>query len=318
MRVSSSRIRLALLLLLGLGPSFASTPARALEPDYSGLQDLLRQYTRVLPVAKGQPYDARFDYEQLYIDEDIWHTHRADRLATLHGVLLSADPGTMSERERTAWALNTYNLLVIERLTLGLLVPGRKFMRFDSPKQLHDDFGSFFGAPVAKVGGRDYSIAGFERWFVYGDTSADPTGDGSVPRQRPGDPRLQFALHRAALCGGLAIPWVYRADSLEAQLDRATRLALALPRFIRADEAAGQLLASNRFFDERADFGGSDMTGLVPFLSRHAPSTMRRFLSTRRITRVSQFFEPDWKLDQFDHPAPKLPGASGAPPPPKP
>src|SRR5262249_61129739 len=122
------------------------------------------------------------------------------------------------------------------------------------------------GARVAKVAGRDYSLCGFERRFLYGDTTASPLADCGVARDRPGDPRLMCAVVKAAKCTGPLLPWVYRADSLEAQLDRAARMALALPTYLRPDAAGGQLAATNRFFDERADFGGAEMPELNAFL----------------------------------------------------
>lgn len=285
--------------------------ARAAEPDYSGWQALLQKYMHVLQ-AKGQPWDSRFDYEQLYVDEKIWTLHRSDGLATLHGQLLSVAPADMTPRERTAWAINAYNFLVIERLTLHLLVPRRQFTRYDSPKQVNNEEGLFFGAAVANIGGQNYSLTGFERRFVYGDTTADPMADGTMPREHPGDPRLMCALVKGALCTGPLLPWVYRADSLEAQLDRAARMALALPTYLRPDPAAGTLVASNRFFDERADFGGPQTPGLVAFLVKHGPAAARHVIQSKKLLRPTMFFEPDWKLNQFDHPKPKLPGAAGA------
>ena len=287
--------------------TFGATTARAEEPDYSGYQDLLRRYVRVIG-SKGKPWDSRFDYEQLYIDEKIWTLRRADGLATIHSQLLSVTPSTMTPAERTAWALTTYNFLALERMTLHLLVPGRRFLRYDSPKQLNRDEGTFFGAPVARVEGLEYTLTGFERRFVYGDTTADPQANGLMPRELGGDPRLQLALVKASMCSGPLLPWVYRADSLEAQLNRAARLALALPTWLRHDAAQGTLMASNRFFEERADLGGPDMPGLMPLIVRHAPAAVRKTIKERKLTRPTMFFEPDWKLNQYDHPAPKLPG----------
>jgi len=129
-----------------------------------------------------------------------------------------------------------------------------------------------------------------------------------VPREQAGDPRLVFALCKGSLGTGPLLPWVYRADSLEKQLDRATRMALALPAYVRADEKSGELAATNRFFEERADYGGNEMPGVLPFLEKHGSPATRRLITTRKLTRVSRYFEPDWKLNQFDHPAPKLPG----------
>jgi len=280
--------------------------ARADEPDYSNLSGFLHKYL-VIPHEKGKPWDSRFDYEQLYVDEGIWTKHRSEVLSALHTELLAVDPAAMSPAERTAWAINTYNFLVIERMTLYLLVPGRKFLRYDSPKQLNRDDGPFFGAPVAKLDGKDYSLTGFERRFVYGDTTADPADNGTLTRAKPGDPRLMFAVCKGALCTGPLQPWVYRADSLEQQLDRAVRAALALPAYVRVDEKTGELAATNRFFEERCDFGGNELPGVLPFLKKHGSLATQRLIAARKLTRVSRYFEPDWKLNQYDRPKPKPP-----------
>jgi hypothetical protein len=266
-RFALATLALAALVLSAL----PAAPARAAEPDYSGYQALLRQYIHVLG-KKGEPWDSRFDYEMLFIDEKIWQTKSSERLTTLHTQLLSVTPAAMTQRERTAWALNAYNFLVIEHMTMNLLVPGHRFQRYDSPRQVKGDEGAFFAAPVAQVEGVPHSLTGFESRLVYGDTASNASADGTAPREKGGDPRLQFGLCKAAMCSGLITPWVFRADSLDMQLDRATRLALALPRWIRLDEATGSFMASNRFFDERMDLGGSQMPGLMPLLR----STARR------------------------------------------
>ena len=285
--------------------------ARAAEPDYSGWQALLKRYVRVVQT-KGQPWDSRFDYAQLYVDEGIWTKHRADSLALIHTGLLSVSPGDMKPHERTAWAINTYNFLVIERMTVNLLVPRRQFMRFDSPKQVNTDAGLFFVAPVATIEGREYSLGGFERRFVYGDTSADPLVDGMLAREKPGDPRIAFALCKASYCTGPLVPWAYRADSLDAQLDRAARIALALPTYLKPDPVAGTLTATNMFFEARVDFGGPELPELMPFLLKHAPLAVRRLIVAKKLARPTMFFEPSWKLNQWDMPKPKLPNAVSA------
>src|SRR5258706_8800302 len=97
--------------------------------------------------------------------------------------------------------------------------------------------------------------------------------DGTTSRDLPGDPRLMCALAKGALCAGPLLAWVYRADSLEAQLDRAARLALTLPTYLRPDPAAGMLNATNRFFDERADFGGPQTPGPIPIAAKDCPAS---------------------------------------------
>jgi hypothetical protein len=307
-RAFAARALVRLALAVGVACTSFAGQARAAEPDYTGYAALLQRYIHVLR-APGKPWDSRFDYEQLYIDENIWTLHRADGLQRIHNELVAVVPSEMKPRERAAWAINTYNFLTIEHMTLRLLVPNRRFLRYDSPREVSGDEGAFFAAPVVSVEGRDYSLTGFERRYVYGDTTAEALADGTKPREAGGDPRLQLALVKASLCSGPILPWVYRADSLETQLDRAARLALALPRWVRYDAATNYLTASNRFFEERADLGGPDLPGLIPLLARHAPLAVRRAIQTKKLARPGMFFEPDWKLNQFDHPAPKLPGA---------
>ncbi|MCE9627766.1 MAG: DUF547 domain-containing protein [Candidatus Eisenbacteria bacterium] len=309
--ITSLLIRLSVLAALALVGVLAPAPVRAADPDYSGYSALLKKYTRVIN-AKGKPLETRFDYEQLFIDERIWQTKRAEGLETLHTQLLSLDPATLSPAERTAWAINAYNFLVIERITARLLVPGRKFMRYDSPKQINNEEGMFFAAKVARINGEDYSITGFQRRFVYGDTASQPMADGFTPREHSGDPRIMFALVHGSMCSGPILPWVYRADSLDAQLDRAARLALALPTWLRHDPATQQLTASNRLFEERADLGGNDLPGLMPLLGKYAPLAVRKTITARKLVRPDMFFEPDWKLNQYDHPRERLPGQVGA------
>jgi hypothetical protein len=312
-RLSLERVARGVLALC-LACALAATSARAIEPDYTGWSNLLQKYLKILR-EKGKPFDTRFDYEQLYIDENIWTKHQADGLTTLETQLLAVNPSDMTPAERTAWAINTYNFLVIERMTLYLLIPGRKFTRYDSAKDIILRDGPFFGAPMARVGGVNYSLAGFERRFVYGDTAADSLADGFTAREKPGDPRLAFALCRASLGTGPLLPWVYRADSLEKQLDRATRIALALPVYVQANEKTGELAATNRFFEDRADYGGTALTGVVPFLKKYGAPATKQFIVSRKSARVGRYFEPNPKLNQYDHPAAKPPGQSGAPPP---
>jgi len=159
----------------------AAVPARAQAPDYSGWQSLLDRYVVRLE-GKNQPADTRFDYEQLYVDEGIWTKKRSERLERVHAQLFSVSPSALDDRARLAWAINAYNFLVIERATLLLLVPRRQFQRYDAVTQMSSADGSFFEAHVAQVDGRHYSMAEFERRFVYGDST--PMVE---PRRAPGD-----------------------------------------------------------------------------------------------------------------------------------
>lgn len=302
---------LAALALVLLALFVGAPVARAAEPDASGWATLLQRYLRVVG-GKGDAYDTRFDYEQFYIDEHIYTQHRSDRLDAVRAQLLSVAPSTLTPRERRAWALNAYNFMVVERMTANLLVPGRKFLRYDSPRQVNRAEGTFFAAPVVTLEGVEYSLAGFARRFVYSDTTASPLADVIETRTEPADPRLMFALVHGSLGSAPLLPWVYRADSLDTQLDRATRLALALPAWLRIDPASGTFSASNHFFHERADYGGPDLPGVMPLIDRFGPPAVKKLVAKRRLTKPDLYFEPVWTLNQYEHPKPKLPGLAGA------
>lgn len=282
----------------------------AAQPEVSGYATLLKRYLR--PVGnKGEPFDTRFDYEQLYIDEQINTKRRSDRLDTIRGQMLAVSPGSLSPAERLAWALNTYNFLVIEKITLNLLVPGKKFLRYDSTRDMQLPTGAFYAAHVVRLDGANYSLAGFARRFVYGDTLDVQGVDLFEARREASDPRLMFALAHGTIGASPLLPWVYSADSLEAQLDRATRIALALPAWLRIDPVAGTLLASNHLFEERLDLGGPEMPGLIPLIHRFGTRELRNRVAKRKLIRPDMYFEPTWKLNQYEHPKPQLPGLAG-------
>lgn len=285
----------------------AAAPGRAQTPDVSGWQALLQRYLLQVPATKVQPAETRFDYEQLYVDEGIWTTRHSARLAKIHEQLLAATPSAMEPRERLAWALNTYNFLLVERATLLLLVPRHKFQRYESVAQMTSSDGAFFDAQVAQVEGSAYSLAQFERRFVYGDST--PMYE---PRRTPGDPRLMFALCRGSL-GGPPLPArVFRAESLEVQLDRAVRASLAFPRFAAPDPVSKKLLVSDYLGERLLDFGGTP-AGLIGFLEKYGPPSLRAYLRREKITGVARFTPVDPKLNQFPRPKPAPPAPAAGP-----
>ncbi len=203
--------------------------------------------------------------------------------------------------------MNAYNFLVIERATMLLLVPMRKFQRYESVSQMSTGDGTFFEAQVAHVDGRSYSMAEFERRFVYGDST--PMIE---PRRVAGDPRRMFALSRGSV-GGPALPArAFRPESLEIQLDRATRTALAHPRMASVDPASKKLLVSNYLGERLVDFGGTP-EGVVPFLVKHGPSALRSAIKREKLTGVARFTPVDPALNQFLRPKPPPPAPAPKP-----
>lgn len=299
-----TRVLLAMLAgtLMGIAALALASPASAADaatrPDFSGYQRLLSRY--VVPLGgKGDPYDARFDYEQLYVDERIWTLKRSDRLDQVRAQLLATPPSRFSDPDRRAWQINLYNFLVIERATLDLLVPNRQFLRVKSVDEINVSEGGFFDRLLVEIEGEPYSLARFERAVIHGDS-----GPSYEPRTAVSDPRLMFALVSAMAGDPPILPWAFHGDSLEAQLDRATRIGTALPRIVRADPKANRLELSNLFFDHRMDFGG--LEHVRAWLERHADRDVRRAIGKLPQGFAPTYFEVDRALNQVERKKPPL------------
>lgn len=282
----------AALAMLATAVAAAEPAAPAVRPDFSGYQRLLDRYV-VVTSAKGQPFDTRFDYEQLFVDERLWTLKRSDRLERVRAQLLATPPSQLSPADRTAWLLNAHNFFVIERITLQLLIPNRGLLRVKSVDEIFRATGTFADGDWVEIEGRPFSIGRIERELLHGDT-----GDKWEPRSRAGDPRHLFALAPGLAGAAPILPWAFHGDSLDAQLDRAAAIATALPRFVRVDPRQGRFELSNLFFDYRVDFGGID--GVRPWLARHAARDVRRALGKLREGFSPTFFEVDRRLNQVE------------------
>lgn len=297
----SSRARLLGLIGLALAtlpvaPARASTPA-APRPDYSAYQRLLNDYIRVVS-GRGQPYDARFYYGQLFVDENIWRKKRSARLEAIHEQMLAERSRAVSPHDRIAWALNTYNFLVLEHATMNLLVPGRQFQRVLSVNDMCGNDGGFFDNDVATIDGRVYSLRQFEREFVFGDTSFVGMGRAAPPRRAGPDPRLGFAIVRGATGSPPLMLRAYQGDSLDRQLDQAVRTALALPRFARLEDRA--FIVSSVVAESWVDLGGAP--GAFAFVAAHVPKPLQKELRRRNVTTITSYGEFDWSLNLWEAP----------------
>jgi hypothetical protein len=264
-------------------PGAADSLAAALR-EY---QSLLDHYVRRLPAG-----DTRLDYEQIYVDDHIWTEHRSARLERIHAGLLSARPSEMSEAQRTAWALNTYNFLVIERITANLLIANRRFQRYDDVTKILATNGPFFFGKVARVDGREYNLDEFERRFVRGDTTS-----GHGPPADPADWRLPFAINPGRIGYPPVPPRAFRADSLDRQLDDAVRRTLAQPRFLALEHAGRSLTASDWFF--RSLGWGPDR--VLARARDFGPAAVRRALASGAVRSVGRFTPLDPLLNQMPH-----------------
>jgi hypothetical protein len=291
---------LALAALLAAVPA----PARAVPPDYTDYQALLDKYL-VRATPRSKTTDTRFDFEQLNIDERIYDLRRSARLAQLHAELLVVRPSELSPADRLAWAINTYNFLVIERATMRLLIPGKHLTRFRSVDEMRTGEGGFFSSPIGEVDGRPCTLAEFERRYVCGDTS-----DVHLTRRMRVDPRWSLALCSGHLGDPPLYPRAFRGDSLEAQLDAATHSALAQPRFARFEPSTRRLDLGGWFSPRLADYGGAPAS-IVPFLSRFGPEELRKEIKKHPPLTIGLTLPLDAKLSQAPH-ANAMPDGSAA------
>lgn len=272
-------------LLVGL---LAATPACAAEPDDSGYARLLANHLTVGKAPDSAspetPAGARagFDYAALRGPRG-----RAE-LQAVRAQLLAVAPARMSRAERTAWAINSYNFLVIEQVARRLDERGGQFASVMDVK-------NFFDAPVVEVEQVSYSLNQFERHFLFADFKR---GSEHPP------PRLDARVHFAIVCAARGCPPLaprpYRAATLERDLDDVTRLALRGHGQVSEDPPSGRFAISSIFDWYAQDFGGQP--GVIAFLGRYGPIRLRQALARRGPQALSGFIPWDWRLNQLEVP----------------
>jgi hypothetical protein len=313
----SSYLRIAVLAVVAVivgAAVLASNRARAQAQasadaggPYAHYQSLLDEF---LTTTNTKPLATRFDYEALYIAPG-----RHERMAGIRRDLLERPPSAMSPKERTAWAINTYNFLVIDavtdnlfekRMSRGKLDGRNAYVRraHSSVTEIYVEGFKFFDANVVEIDSTRYSLNAFERHFLFGDF--DRTAAKAPPPSL--DPRVHFALVSAAKGGPPLPPRAFRPESLDTQLDAAVRAALANPNQLAIDSLSNRVVGSELFFWYPADFGGPEKA--FQFAMKNAPDSLRRAISARKVTRFDGNVDWDWKLNQTptNRPAPVVKG----------
>jgi len=164
-----------------------------------------------------------------------------------------------------------------------------------SVKQLRLKGYGFFEVPLANVGGRDYNLDQFERTFVFDDPDSAASGTGRKAPARTLDPRAHFALVCASVGCAPLQPRAFLPESLDAQLDHATRAALAHPNQMKWDADRQHLSATMVFTWYERDFG--DAAKAFEFVQRHAPEALRPAIAAKPEHRIDEFIPPDWDLN---------------------
>jgi hypothetical protein len=273
----------------------SAAPDTMPQPDLTEYQRLLDDFLSVTS-KPGQPIETRFDYWELNHKTEV-----GERLAKAKLGLISVAPSRMSDRGRLAWAINTYNYLVIQMVTENLYDRRMKGYIEGKPawmKPMHKSVqeigfndGTFFETRAIQIEGKDYSLDSFERHFLF----ADFDRASKAPPPKSLDPRVHFAL----VCGAKGcpplMPRAYQSDSLDRQLDAAVRNALSSPQHLKIDPANGSIAVSSIFNWYASDFGGQP--GIIEFLKRYAPAEDRAIIEKKKARFVNSFIEWDWGLN---------------------
>jgi hypothetical protein len=265
-------------LLVASAVQAAPAPTSSTTPRFTAYQRLLDRSIRAVS-QRGAPIATRVDYVQLARQGRPW-------IVAAENELLSVAPSRMSPRARLAWAIDTYNFLVIRQVVAGTIAGPRGAYLPVTVK----DLGGFFERPVAQIEGQSYSLDAFERTFVFAGfdrkTANPPAG-------------LDSRAHFALVCGARGCPALllraYSPDSLDAQLDFAVRNALASPSHLRIDPKTDALEASSIFEWYANDFGGA--AKVWDFLVRYAPRAMQSSLARIRPRGIPRSIPWDWALN---------------------
>jgi hypothetical protein len=257
---SSRRISQRLWLLL----FSAALAAPAAAFDEALYATLLERHTRHL---EGDLAGTRVDYAALA-------GPAAGPWGQLVASLAASDPRRLATREeRLAFWIDAYNVLAIDLVVRHYPVDGIR------------DIGSLL-RPVWKrtagrIGDRDYSLDDIEHGIL-----------------RPlGDPRV----HAAVICASASCPPLrrepFRNETLDAQLDDATRQWLAHPhKGLRIDRKRETVVLSRIFEWFEEDFAASG--GALAFAARYAPEKAREYLASHPNARVD-YFDYDWSLNDL-------------------
>jgi hypothetical protein len=264
-------------------PVVYATPADAL-PPCPAYQALLDQNLNVLRAKDGEvqrPVMTTFDYARLALYPD-----GRTKLDAARKELLDIRPSRLGPAARTAWAINTYNFLVID----GIVKYG-----FPSGKQsasVQDILPGQDSTQQVQIEGQGYTLNKFERHFLFADF--DRTSGTPPPPSL--DPRVHFALNSGARGSPPIHPRAYRPETLDAQLEDVTRGALLGSKHLRWNGMTKDLAVSQIFQRYPDDFGGPDSA--FAFVMHHIPARTADQIRAAGITKIPGYIEWQWELNQ--------------------
>jgi hypothetical protein len=189
-----------------------------------------------------------------------------------------------TEAERLAYWMNAYNALMLKRVVDAWPI--------DSVRQIKPVYGVFW---------MEKHTLGGERWTLRGL-------ENKIIRRRFRDPRIHFAINCAST-GCPALPTrAWRPDTLDADLDKATRRFIANPDKVWIDREAGVIHLSRIFEWFTEDFTGwldgrgiAHTNGVLDYVLRYLPEGQRVGLDTARFE--VEWIDYDWSVNDANiHP----------------
>ncbi|MDN5205561.1 DUF547 domain-containing protein [Fulvivirgaceae bacterium BMA10] len=148
--------------------------------------------------------------------------------------------GSASESQKKAFYINSYNLLVINGIVQNY------------PTKSPLDIGGFFDTKKRSIAGERLTLNDIENKKL---------------RETTKDSRVHFVLVCAALGCPKITNFAYKPATLDAQLDRQTKLAINDPNFIRVKDNEKKVYISEIFKWYTADFTNESKT-LLAYLNR--------------------------------------------------
>ncbi|MEM1123216.1 MAG: DUF547 domain-containing protein [Bacteroidota bacterium] len=182
-------------------------------------------------------------------------------LAALTTLIRKIDFTALSEREQKAYLINVYNILVI------------KAVKEQYPIASPNEVTGFFDWKKYTVGGKKLTLNGLEKEFLL---------------KKYQDPRLHFVLVCAAKGCPAIIPKAYLPETLEAQLNQQTQLALNDENFIytKSKEKTAYLSQIFRWYPEDFKVAGDIRT----FINLYREATIPGDFKLR-------YYDYDWQLN---------------------
>lgn len=181
--------------------------------------------------------------------------------------LAAVDPESLERDARLAYALNLYNATMLR----AAADRARRDGRATGWRPDRDDF-AVFREPLVRWGGERISLDALEHDIV---------------RARFDEPRIHVALVCAAASCPPLQPSAWRADGLNAALERAMRAFLRDPERNRIDRDARTLHLSRIFDWFAADFGGPER--IAAYVDRYVEPDVANW--------DVAFLEYDWALN---------------------